>query len=193
MNKKDISKIDKPKEEKTPYKIFRDNEIILRGVSYPRCQRIKHKDGQQCRNIAEPGYKYCKYHGGQGGKRRAKTPTGQNLSPGDSKLYNDFLAELRKDFGLDKSADRIIAENASYYYVRLNQEITSGASPDIITKWDRLLRDSLESLKVTRDKRHEPVAKMVTPAEWASGLLEEHRQAEIKSGANTTEKADGKE
>ena len=115
------------------------------------------------------------------------------IEPDEFRIFEDFWNKLNTDFELNESSDRVSAEMACVYFVRLQRAIKAG-DDDGITKADALMRHQLKMLKVTRISREGEslnVSANTTPAEWATALLETAKEEKKKQkgtkGKKTTD------
>jgi hypothetical protein len=105
------------------------------------------------------------------------------IEPEEFHVFEGLWNKLNEEFELNESSDRVCAEMACVYFVRLQRAIKAG-NDDAVTKADTLMRHQLNMLKVTRITREGTtvnVAANATPAEWATSLLEKAK-GDKKSG-----------
>jgi hypothetical protein len=102
------------------------------------------------------------------------------IQPDEFQVFEGLWNKLNEEFELNESSDRVCAEMACVYFVRLQRAIKAG-NDDAVTKADTLMRHQLNMLKVTRITREGTnvnVAASTTPAEWATALLEKAKGKE---------------
>ena len=148
-----------------------------------RCKAKSKKTGQQCRNHAIKGKNVCRYHGGlsTGPKNPSRPFNNQHarkygayiseILTKDIWIFEQFFDTLHEDFELNKSTDKMAAELACLYFVKIIQAQREGdlASGDT---HDRMCRMQLKDLKATKSAREGEVVNIKTsPAEWAAQLL----------------------
>ena len=99
------------------------------------------------------------------------------LDDEEKTIFKEFYDLMHEDFVLNKSSDRMSAELACIYFVKLTRAIRSG-NAEAIYKMDLLVRNQLKDLRATKDKREgETVNLQTSPAEWATKLLVRVRKA----------------
>ena len=115
------------------------------------------------------------------------------IEPREFPIFDDFWGKLNTDFQLNDSSDRISAELACVYYVRLQRAIKTGVE-ESVKNMDFLMRQQLKMLKVTRISREGEslnISANTTPAEWATALLETAKDEKKKpkggKGKKTTD------
>ena len=74
------------------------------------------------------------------------------LSDAEIVIFKEFYGLLHQDFVLNKSSDRMSAELACMYFVKLLRVIESD-NAEAIYKMDLLVRNQLKNLKATKDRR----------------------------------------
>jgi len=154
-----------------------------------RCKAKSKRTGKQCQRFAVKGYSVCYHHGARGGapKQNKNAMTygayvDELLDDEEKKIFQEFLNALHEDFVLNKSSDRMSAELACIYFVKLTRAIKS-SNPESIYKMDLLVRNQLRDLKATKEKREGDTINLKTsPAEWAASLLEKVKNGNGKSG-----------
>ena len=153
-----------------------------------RCNAKSKRTGNQCRQPVVAGSTKCRLHGGlsTGPKDPSKLKGNLNamkygayvnrlITPEEKEVFEEFYGLLHKNFVLNEFSDRMNAEVACLYFIRLLRAIESG-NDEAIHKADSLLRKQLQDLKATKDKREggDTGGSKTTPAEWASALLEKY-------------------
>jgi hypothetical protein len=118
------------------------------------------------------------------------TYTTRLVTPEELKLHNHIFSSLRRDFGLKLEVDRMLAAHVAFFCVKLYAAIEANA-PDLMAHYDRLVRQNLECLKATRDKRDGAELKVTTPAEWAADLVANYRKRQAAQEGTTNETASG--
>jgi hypothetical protein len=159
-----------------------------------RCKAKSKRTGKQCRQWAAVGHQVCYHHGAGGGAPRGNKNAlrfgayvNRILDEEEKIVFQEFYKLLHQDFVLNKSSDRMSAELACIYFVKLTRAINSG-NAEAIYKMDLLVRNQLKDLKATKDKREgEASGLKTTPAEWAASLLEEYRKLTEKPGKTAKE------
>jgi uncharacterized protein YjcR len=163
-----------------------------------RCKAKSKRSGKQCKNVAVTGYDVCRIHGANPKNHGGPPENNKNamtygayvnkvLDDDELVVFREFYNLLHQDFILNKSSDRMSAELACIYFVKLNRAINSG-NAEAIYKMDLLVRNQLKDLKATKDKREgEASGLQTTPAEWAASLLEKYRKLTAKSGKTAKE------
>ncbi len=160
-----------------------------------RCKAKSKRSGQQCKQIVIPGYEVCYYHGAGGGapKRNKNAMThgayvNKLLDDQEKIIFDEYFQKLNNDFALNDSSDRMSAELACIYFVKLTRAI-KGGNAEAIYKMDLLVRNQLKDLKATKDKREGDTINLnTTPAEWAANLLERVRKARAEKKRKTNSK-----
>jgi hypothetical protein len=162
------------------------------GSQKIRCKAKSKRTGKQCQQWAVIGYEVCYHHGANPKNHGGPPEKNKNamtygayvnkvLDEEERVVFQEFYTLLHKDFILNKSSDRMSAELACIYFVKLTRAITS-ANAESIYKMDLLVRNQLKDLKATKDKREgEASGLQTTPAEWAANLLEEYHKLIGKS------------
>jgi hypothetical protein len=158
-----------------------------------RCKAKSKRTGKQCQQWAVIGYEVCYHHGANpknhGGPPKNNTNAlkygayvNRILDDEELAVFKEFYKLMHQDFILNKSSDRMSAELACIYFVKLTRAVNSG-NAEAIYKMDLLVRNQLKDLKATKDKREGEASSLkTTPAEWAASLLEEYRKLNEKSG-----------
>ena len=154
-----------------------------------RCKAKSKRTGQQCKQSAMPGYEVCYYHGAGAGPPKGNMNALKHgayvnrlLDEEEKALFLEFYQLLHEDFVLNKSSDRMSAELACIYFVKLTRMINSGINPEGIYKMDLLVRNQLKDLKATKDKREGDTINVKTsPAEWVANFMEKAKKAEMKA------------
>lgn len=152
------------------------------------------RSGAPCSNPAVVGSDFCRLHVPPTQARDlalSKQPfkhgayTKRLVTPEEVELYEHVLASLRRDFGLKLEVDQMQAAYVALYCVKLHAAVLANA-PELTAHYDRLIRQNLECLKATREKRDGGEQRVTTPAEWAANLIAEHqkREAEKQSASN---------
>lgn len=154
-----------------------------------QCKAKSKKSGQQCGNWAINGKNVCRIHGGRstGPKKPARHMNNQHarkygayiseLLKADVWIFEKFYDTLHQDFELNNSTDKMAAELACLYFVKIIQAQREGdlASGDT---HDRMCRMQLKDLKATKSAREGEVVNLKTsPAEWAAQLLAQSAQS----------------
>lgn len=162
-----------------------------------QCKAKSKRSGKRYQNPAVTGFDVCRMHGANSGSNPGCPPekakgnknamtygayVNKVLDDEEQVVFQEFYTLLHKDFILNKSSDRMSAELACIYFVKLTRAITS-ANAESIYKMDLLVRNQLKDLKATKDKREgEASGLQTTPAEWAANLLEEYRKLTGEAG-----------
>ena len=159
------------------------------------CLAKKDGTGDLCKNPAMKNSNYCYQHD-PGFKERIKVEDNTEwcnsevaLSLPDEKdqeLFKNILKELEQDFELTMSSDKMLSRMAAYYFVKWLQSVKEGVL-ELEAAYDSLLRKSLSSLKVTREKRDGIELKVTTPSVWAAKLIGEYQRRENEILENTNE------
>lgn len=156
-----------------------------------QCKAKSKRSGQRCKSPAVTGFEVCRMHGANKGSNpgcppeKAKGNTNamtygayvnKVLDDAERIVFEEFYNLLHQDFVLNKSSDRMSAELACMYFVKLMRAVESG-NAEAIYKMDLLVRNQLKDLKATKDKREgDTINLKTTPAEWAAKLLAKHRE-----------------
>jgi uncharacterized protein YjcR len=149
-----------------------------------RCKARSKRTGKQCRQWAAVGHLVCYHHGAGGGApkdnknaMRYGAYVNKILDEEELVIFKEFYKLMHEDFILNRSSDRMSAELACIYFVKLTRAVNSG-NAEAIYKMDLLVRNQLKDLKATKDKREGDTINIKTsPAEWATKLLERVQQA----------------
>jgi hypothetical protein len=165
-----------------------------------QCKAKSKRSGKRWQNPAVSGYDVCRIHGANP-KNRGGAPNGSRnamtygayvnklLDDKEKVIFEEFYTLLHDDFVLNKSSDRMSAELACMYFVKLTRAIESG-NAEAIYKMDLLVRNQLKDLKATKDKREGDTGGLqTTPAEWMSELLAEYRKLVGKAKKDGGKKA----
>lgn len=150
------------------------------------CLAKKDSTGELCKNPAMKNSNYCYQHD-PGFKERLRVEDNTEWCNGevalslpdekDQDLFKMVLKELEQDFKLTMSSDKMLSRMAAYYFVKWLQAVKEGVL-ELEAAYDSLLRKSLSSLKVTREKRGGIELNITTPSVWASKLLGEYQRRE---------------
>lgn len=153
-----------------------------------RCKARSKKTGNQCGNWAINGKNVCRIHGGKstGPKNPARQPNNQHarkygsyiaeILKTDIWIFEKFYDTLHQDFELNNSTDKMAAELACMYFVKIIQAQREGDIPSADTH-DRMCRLQLKDLKATKSAREGEIVTLKTsPAEWAANLLSQSEE-----------------
>jgi len=96
-------------------------------------------------------------------------------------LFSELIEAFRKEFVLNQSVDFIQLELACIYGLQLFRAIAA-QNWEAAERVDRLMRHHLSDLKSTKRVREGEgaVGEQISPAEWATELLERVRQARAR-------------
>ncbi len=153
-----------------------------------RCKAKSKRTGKQCQRFSVDGYKVCYHHGAgagppKGNKNAMKHGAYVNelLDEKEKIIFDEYYQQLNSDFTLNDSSDRMSAELACIYFVKLTRAI-KGGNGEVIYKMDLLVRNQLKDLKATKDKREGDTINVKTsPAEWVADFMEKAKIAEKRA------------
>ncbi len=153
-----------------------------------RCKAKSKRTGKPCHHWAMTGYKVCYNHGAKGGapkgSKNAMTHgayVNELLDEKEKIIFDEYYQQLNSDFTLNDSSDRMSAELACIYFVKLTRAI-KGGNGEVIYKMDLLVRNQLKDLKATKDKREGDTINVKTsPAEWVADFMEKAKIAEKRA------------
>jgi len=154
-----------------------------------QCTATSRSTGQQCRRMATPGHQVCYWHGSQ--STGPKTPEGKArssvnalkhgafahriLDEEERRQFDALVEQLQADLDLNRSTDLLEVEALGMAFIQLTRAMKAGNAQAAET-FDRMVRahlKRLEARKVTDEETGEP---RLTPAEWATALLERLRE-----------------
>jgi len=157
-----------------------------------QCKAKSKQAGRQCHNLAVKGKEVCYIHGGKstGPKDKSKHYGNQHarkygsyiaeILKSDIWIFEKFYNTLHQDFELNNSTDKMAAELACMYFVKIIQAQRDGDIASADTH-DRMCRMQLKDLKATKSAREGEVVTLKTsPAEWAANLLMQSEENEKK-------------
>ena len=101
------------------------------------------------------------------------------LSTEEQAIFHELVCGLREDFAFNASSDFVQVELVGIYFLKIGRALGED-NIEAAHKIDQMLRGHLKDLKATKLGRgaSDSMKPAITPAEWATALLEKIAKAE---------------
>lgn len=156
------------------------------------CIGTKRETGEPCKHKAEPGSKFCRYHGGNNKHSAGRPPESvkglvhshpgnlhgyrhgaysARLPDDEMPLFKAILADYSKDIEKPTTADTMGLQRLALFETKLQRAVEVGAPPDACEVLSRLVHQELKALKLTRATKDGGTSLGKTGAEVIQALL----------------------